>query len=368
MIGTRRIAALTAVLVVAAACSMPPVDLEGAKPLALRTSIRAGDGTLLARVYRQNRALVPIERIPQTLRDAVLAAEDARFFEHPGYDLRAIARAAAVNLREGDAVQGGSTITQQYVKNAYFDEPEKTLERKARELRLALEIERRYSKDEIPDTFGERASNLDAKNPSTNYTNPWLGGCWPLRSAVDYMLTASRAVLNFGATLKEEFLFNIWRMGTRQIARGEKAIGGPFAYVSQAFGETAAFLTLWSYVLSQVTGVAGVSIAVAGALAHVFPAVAAGPGMIAVALGTIAILLVVNLGGARSAGVLQVIATLIKILPLIAVVVLVVIATAVSFLLSDANLVRAGFESRSAQPEARPVPKENTATPVSSYA
>jgi hypothetical protein len=88
-----------------------------------------------------------------------------------------------------------------------------------------------YSKEEIPDTFGERASNLDAKNPSTNYTNPWLGGCWPLRSAVDYMLTASRAVLNFGATLKEDFLFNIWRMGTRQIARGEKAVGGPYAYV-----------------------------------------------------------------------------------------------------------------------------------------
>jgi len=88
-----------------------------------------------------------------------------------------------------------------------------------------------YSKEEIPDTFGERAGHLDAKNPSTNYTNPWLGGCWPLRSAVDYMLTASRAVLNFGATLREDFLFNIWRMGTRQIARGESARGGPYAYV-----------------------------------------------------------------------------------------------------------------------------------------
>ena len=88
-----------------------------------------------------------------------------------------------------------------------------------------------YSAEEIPDTFGPRAGNLDAKNPSTNYTNPWLGGCWPLRSPVEYMLTASRAVLNVGATLKEEFLFNIWRMGARQIERGEKAIGGPFAYV-----------------------------------------------------------------------------------------------------------------------------------------
>jgi penicillin-binding protein 1A len=149
----RRIAVVTAVLVVAAGCAMPPVDLEGAKPLALRSSIRAGDGTLLARLYRQNRALVPIQRIAETLIDAVIAAEDARFFEHSGYDLRAIARAAAVNLREGDAVQGGSTITQQYVKNAYFDQPEKTLERKAHELRLALEIERRYSKDEILERY-----------------------------------------------------------------------------------------------------------------------------------------------------------------------------------------------------------------------
>jgi APA family basic amino acid/polyamine antiporter len=96
--------------------------------------------------------------------------------------------------------------------------------------------------------------------------------------------------------------------------------GGPFAYVTEAFGETVAFVTLWSYVISQITGVAGVAVAVAGALGHVFPAVGAGPGLIAVAIGSIAILTVVNLGGARSAGVLQVIATLIKIVPLIAVV------------------------------------------------
>jgi APA family basic amino acid/polyamine antiporter len=101
--------------------------------------------------------------------------------------------------------------------------------------------------------------------------------------------------------------------------------GGPFAYVTQAFGETAAFVTLWSYVISQITGVAGVAVAVAGALGHVFPLVGAGPGLIAVALASIAILTVVNLGGARSAGVLQVIATLIKIVPLLAVVVFVVI-------------------------------------------
>ena len=88
-----------------------------------------------------------------------------------------------------------------------------------------------YSPDDIPETFGERASFLPAKTPSTNYTNPWLGGCWRLKDAIDYMVTASKATLDIGAKLKEDFLFNIWLMGTRQIARGEKAQGGPFAYV-----------------------------------------------------------------------------------------------------------------------------------------
>lgn len=101
--------------------------------------------------------------------------------------------------------------------------------------------------------------------------------------------------------------------------------GGPFAYVERAFGETPAFLTMWSYMISQWTGVAAVSVAVAGALGHVFPAVVSGPGLIAVALASIAILTLVNLRGARSAGGLQVAATLIKILPLLAVIVLVAV-------------------------------------------
>jgi APA family basic amino acid/polyamine antiporter len=101
--------------------------------------------------------------------------------------------------------------------------------------------------------------------------------------------------------------------------------GGPFVYLTDAFGETVAFVTLWSYVISQITGVAAVSVAAAGALGHVYPQVASGPGLIAVALGSIAILLVVNLRGARSAGALQIVATLIKIVPLIAVVLFVAV-------------------------------------------
>jgi len=85
--------------------------------------------------------------------------------------------------------------------------------------------------DEIPETFNARAGNLPAKIPSTNYNNPWLGGCWHLRDAMDYMMTAAKAVADMGATLKEEYLFNHYWMGRRQIERGMAAEGGPFAYV-----------------------------------------------------------------------------------------------------------------------------------------
>ena len=88
-----------------------------------------------------------------------------------------------------------------------------------------------YDEKSIPDNFDDRAGGIPAKTPSTNYTNPWLGGCWHIRNAMDYMLTASRAVMDIGAKLKEDYLFGIYRMGRRQIARGKRAEGGPFAYV-----------------------------------------------------------------------------------------------------------------------------------------
>ncbi len=101
--------------------------------------------------------------------------------------------------------------------------------------------------------------------------------------------------------------------------------GGPFAYVQSAFGETPAFLTLWSYLISQWTGVAAVSVAVAGAIGFVIPAAGSGVGLTITALGTILILTLVNLTGARSAGWVQLVATLIKIIPLFAVVILVAV-------------------------------------------
>ena len=168
MTARRLAAAMLACLVAGSACSLPPVDLKDERPLALRTTIRAADGTMLARFFKQNRALVPLNRVPDSLVSSVLAAEDARFFAHEGYDLKSIARAALVNLKAGEVVEGASTITQQYVKNTYFRRAPRTLERKARELRLAIEVEGSYSKEEILERylntvyFGEGAYGVKA--------------------------------------------------------------------------------------------------------------------------------------------------------------------------------------------------------------
>src|SRR5437899_1119680 len=128
-----------------------------------------------------------------------------------------------------------------------------------------------------------------APEPPSRMLGRWMSLAMVVGSMIGsgiYLLPTTLAP--FGYNLVIAFL--VTGFGTMclafSLARLAAAIpGGPFAYVTQAFGETAAFLTLWSYMISQITGVAGVSVAVAGALGHVFPAVGSGPGLIAVALG-----------------------------------------------------------------------------------
>ncbi len=91
---------------------------------------------------------VDIDDIPEIMNLAVVAIEDQRFYEHNGVDLEGVARAAQVNLELGEIVQGGSTITQQYIKNVYLT-GDRTFERKFREALLAAELEEQLSKDEI---------------------------------------------------------------------------------------------------------------------------------------------------------------------------------------------------------------------------
>lgn len=94
------------------------------------------------------RRFVPLADIPLPLQQAVIAVEDHRFYQHRGVDLEGIARAALVNLQEGSFQEGGSTITQQLVKNLFLSQ-DKTITRKLEEILLALDMELRFSKDDI---------------------------------------------------------------------------------------------------------------------------------------------------------------------------------------------------------------------------
>jgi penicillin-binding protein 1A len=114
---------------------------------ATTTMIRAWDGTPLAELAAERREILAFEKFPPALVNAFLAAEDRRFYEHGGLDLRGIARALGANLRAGEVAQGGSTITQQVAKS--FLGPERTLQRKVREAILARRIEAKYSKRDI---------------------------------------------------------------------------------------------------------------------------------------------------------------------------------------------------------------------------
>ena len=102
--------------------------------------------------HNEDRVLVKREDLPDHLVNGLLAVEDRRFFEHSGVDLRGIARALLANLQAGKAVQGGSTLTQQLVKN-FILTPERSLWRKANEALMALMVDARYSKDEILEAY-----------------------------------------------------------------------------------------------------------------------------------------------------------------------------------------------------------------------
>jgi len=106
-------------------------------------------GRLIARLHGAvDRIVVPSHRIPVSLKQATVAVEDKRFYHHHGVDFRAIVRAAIADLRSGQPSQGASTITEQFVKNAYLDGAD-TLTRKVHEAILAWQLEDRWSKDRI---------------------------------------------------------------------------------------------------------------------------------------------------------------------------------------------------------------------------
>ena len=149
---TKRLAVVCAVLAVASVIGfwimvkhyeedLPSVaDLKGNYHPAQTTRVLAKDGTLLAEIFTERRTVVSIGSLPPHVKLAFLAAEDANFYEHDGLNYWGIARAMLVNLKSGKFKQGGSTITQQVVKNLLLDQ-EKTFRRKIREALLARRLE-----------------------------------------------------------------------------------------------------------------------------------------------------------------------------------------------------------------------------------
>ena len=126
-------------------------------PPPARSVVRAADGSVLAVLHGdQDRTVVPLSAVPMTVRNAVVAIEDDRFFEHGGIDPRGILRAAVADLRKGTIAQGGSTLTQQYIKKVVTGDS-RTLDRKIREAMYAVELERRWSKSQILEAYLNQA-------------------------------------------------------------------------------------------------------------------------------------------------------------------------------------------------------------------
>jgi membrane peptidoglycan carboxypeptidase len=138
--------------------SMPEQLTE--RPPAQTTYVYAGDGkTLLTMFYEEHRKHVDLDDMSPYLIKAIVASEDSRFYEHNGVDAKGVARAFVANQKAGGVSQGASTLTMQYVRMALRDgartprealeATEQTAARKLREMRLAIEVEQRLSKEEI---------------------------------------------------------------------------------------------------------------------------------------------------------------------------------------------------------------------------
>ncbi|HET9442539.1 MAG TPA: transglycosylase domain-containing protein [Acidimicrobiales bacterium] len=129
--------------------SMADIELA---PLARRSQILAADGAVLSNLYEEDRIPVPLADVPPVFRAAVLAVEDSAFYEHEGLSIRGVLRALKANLTNGDVEQGGSTITQQLVKNTMLTS-ERSYDRKAKEALLAIRVEHEMPKNQILEQY-----------------------------------------------------------------------------------------------------------------------------------------------------------------------------------------------------------------------
>jgi len=133
--------------------SLPTLEELTPSPIALTSKVYDLNGNLITEFHaEENREIISYYEMPEYIKKAVISVEDKRFFEHQGVDYIRIAGAFIADLKSADLAQGGSTITQQYVKNIYFN-PEKTFRRKINEALIAIQLERNYTKNKILEMY-----------------------------------------------------------------------------------------------------------------------------------------------------------------------------------------------------------------------
>src|SRR3989344_5495670 len=158
--------------------TIPPPTLLENREVAESTKIYDRTGTiLLYEVHgEERRTVIPLAQIPNVVKDATIAAEDANFYSHTAFDWKSIVRAMLINLGRGEIVQGGSTITQQLAKKAFLSD-ERTIIRKLRELIIAFRLERQFTKDQILEAYlnqipyGSNSYGMEAAS-QTFFGNP----------------------------------------------------------------------------------------------------------------------------------------------------------------------------------------------------
>ncbi|MFF2651095.1 transglycosylase domain-containing protein [Streptomyces sp. NPDC058045] len=148
-------------------------------PLSQRTTILDSEGGQIATVYSRDRTVVPLKDISPFMQKAIVAIEDARFYQHGAVDMKGILRAVNQNAQSGGVSQGASTLTQQYVKNVFVEEAgddpvkvaeatQQTIGRKVKELKYAIQVEKELGKKRILENylnitfFGEQAYGIEA--------------------------------------------------------------------------------------------------------------------------------------------------------------------------------------------------------------
>ncbi|EFL33761.1 penicillin-binding protein [Streptomyces viridochromogenes DSM 40736] len=155
-----------------------PVNMK-TPPLSQRTSILDADGGQIATVYSRDRTVVPLKDVSPSMQKAIVAIEDARFYQHGAVDLKGVLRALNKNAQTGGVSEGASTLTQQYVKNVFVEEAgddptkvaqatQQTIGRKIRELKYAIQVEEELGKKKILENylnitfFGQQAYGVEA--------------------------------------------------------------------------------------------------------------------------------------------------------------------------------------------------------------